>query len=115
MGCCGKTIEKAKNIVIGYTLTLFDKHYEFADDRTRTCHKCEEQTWLSRAEYLGWLAKHGIQVANHFTELEKLRKLPKCEYSKKRGLLFCRLCKCWIPAKARIKDESCLLGKWENK
>lgn len=26
--------------------------------------------------------------------------------------LWCSLCKCLVPAKARVKDEHCELGKW---
>jgi len=26
--------------------------------------------------------------------------------------LWCRLCKCYIPAKARVEDEKCPLDKW---
>ena len=28
--------------------------------------------------------------------------------------LWCSICKCYIPAKARVKDEKCPLGKWGN-
>lgn len=28
--------------------------------------------------------------------------------------LMCRHCNCYIPAKARVPDEKCPLGKWEN-
>jgi hypothetical protein len=28
--------------------------------------------------------------------------------------LFCSECKCFIPAKARVKDEHCPLGKWSK-
>lgn len=28
--------------------------------------------------------------------------------------LWCSLCKCFIPAKARVEDETCPLGKWEK-
>jgi hypothetical protein len=26
--------------------------------------------------------------------------------------LWCRICKCFVPAKARVKEEMCPLGKW---
>jgi len=42
----------------------------------------------------------------------------ECEkgYYKKQGILrlFCSECKCFIPAKARVKDEQCPLGKWQE-
>jgi len=37
--------------------------------------------------------------------------LEKHGYEKGRSL-FCRLCKCWIPAKAYSKDEKCPKDKW---
>jgi len=30
------------------------------------------------------------------------------------GKLFCSLCKCFIPAKARAVENTCPLGKWEK-
>ena len=31
----------------------------------------------------------------------------------KRKRLFCGICLCYIPAKARVEDEKCQLGKWQ--
>ena len=75
---------------------------------------CDEQTWLSKTEYAGWLKDNGVEVIANFTELEKLPKLPKYERGSAKGRrnLFCRLCKCFVPAKARVADEKCPLGKW---
>ena len=28
--------------------------------------------------------------------------------------LWCSICKCYIPAKARVKDEKCPKSKWDN-
>ena len=28
--------------------------------------------------------------------------------------LWCSLCKCFIPAKARVKDEKCPIDKWDK-
>ncbi len=114
MGCCGK----GKNIVKGYTGHLIEKatgkkvmKYAYTDDRVRACHKCDEQTWLTKSEYLKWLFDNGIDISTNFKQLEKLPKLPKKENGKGCGL-YCRICKCFIPGKARIEDEICLLGKW---
>ena len=78
MGCCGKTIKKAKNIAVGYTNLVRGKKYEFTDDRVRICQKCEFNYWIKRT-------------------------------------LWCSICKCFIPAKARVKDEKCPKGKWNEK
>ncbi|MCK9245148.1 MAG: hypothetical protein M0P75_07745, partial [Candidatus Marinimicrobia bacterium] len=72
MSCCGETIKKGVDIGTGYFNLATGKKYEFTDGRIRTCHKCDEATWLSRAEYVSWLAANGIGVIKNFTELEKL-------------------------------------------
>jgi hypothetical protein len=40
--------------------------------------------------------------------------LPKYKKTKERNLLCCRICKCFVPAKATLTNETCLLGKWER-
>jgi len=114
MACCGKTIRKAGSIVKGYANLARGRKYEFTDDRIRACHKCDEQTWMSAIEYTAWLLTHGIEVITNFTELERLPPLPKQEQSPSRRRLYCRLCKCYIPAKARVETATCSLGKWES-
>ena len=113
MTCCGKTIRKAKNIVVGYTNLVRGKKYEFTDGRIRKCQGCDEQTWMSKTEYAMWLLQNGIGVFRNFTELEKLPKLPKYEQTPGRRNLYCRICKCFVPAAARDKKKKCVLGKWE--
>lgn len=29
--------------------------------------------------------------------------------------LWCKICKCYIPAKARVEEEKCPLNKWDRK
>lgn len=123
MGCCGKAkdvLKKGANIAAGYTRLATDnlgvtKKYEFTDDRIRACHKCDEQTWLKKTEYLAYLAKHNIKVITEFTDLSKLPKLPKHKQGKNRRGLYCRSCKCFIFAKARVESEECLLGNWPKR
>ena len=117
MPCCGKTIKKATNIAKGYTRLATDtagltEKYEFTDDRIRACHKCDEQTWMKASEYAAYLKKHGIKIITNLTDLSKLPKLPKHKQSKERKRLYCRICKCFIPAKARVEAEECHLKKW---
>lgn len=64
------------------------------------------------AEYTQWLKDNGIEVLKNLHQLEVLPKLPKYELDDKRRNLFCRICKCYVPAKARIEKEHCQLGKW---
>lgn len=43
----------------------------------------------------------------------RVRICQKCEYNywiKK--TLWCSICKCFVPAKARVKEEKCPKGKW---
>ena len=115
MGCCGKTIEKVKNIAVGYANLARGVKYEFTDDRIRACWKCDYQTRMSRTEYTAWLVKHGIEVLKNYTQLEKIPMLPKQEQNKNRRNLYCRICKCFIPAKARVKEMNCPKNVWEDK
>jgi len=108
MGCCGKI----KNIAIGYVNQIRGIKYEFTDRRVRTCQQCDYNTWMSAAEYAAWLLRHGIEVLTNFDQLEKLPRLPKQEQSRSRRRLYCRICKCYIPAKARVEDEKCPEGNW---
>lgn len=108
MGCCGKI----KNIATGYFDLTIGKKYEFTDTRIRICQKCEEQTWMSKAEFITWLLAHGIDMIKNISSLEKLPKLPVYKQMKGRRNIFCQICKCFIPAKARVKDEKCPLKKW---
>jgi hypothetical protein len=78
MTCCGKAkLNKAKNIVKGFTALATGKKYEFTDGRIAMCRSCESNYWISKK-------------------------------------IFCSICKCYIPAKARVKDEKCPLDKWLN-
>jgi len=117
MTCCGKAksvLKQGRDIATGFVNLSVGKKYEFTDDRIRACQQCDEQTWMSAKECTNWLAKNGIKILTNFTELEKLPKLPKQEQDEKRRRLYCRLCKCYLPAKARVADMKCPLGKWSK-
>ncbi len=117
MSCCGKTkevVDKIKNIVVGISNYNRSIKYEFTDGRIRECQKCEKNTWLSRKEYAVFLLKHGIKVITNITDLSVLPELPKHELSKGRRNLYCQLCKCFIPGKARVEEEKCILNKWDK-
>lgn len=119
-GCagCGKTI---KNIIQGSVSYAIEKttglevaKYEHTDDRIRECHKCDEQTWMTKGEYAKWLKANGIEVLKNLDDLTALAKLPKYAQDPTRRNLYCRLCKCFIPAKARIAEMKCPLAKWSG-
>jgi len=51
-------------------------------------------------------------VKYEFTD-GRIRICQKCEENYWiRRTLWCRICKCFIPAKSRVKDEKCPKGKW---
>ncbi len=113
MGCCGGI----GHIVFGYQRLLFDtiggeNKYEFTDGRIRICWRCKESTWLTWVEYDAWIEKHcAFRFLRSLEDLKTLPKLPKAEY-RKGTKLFCRLCKCFVPAAARVPEKKCPLGKW---
>lgn len=121
MGCCGGQsgrLAAAKNIVAGYVsynayrvFRLSGKKTEAADSRVETCQMCEWQTWLTKAAYLAWLAANGVEVFRNLDDLSRLPMLEKHDSGAGRSL-FCRECKCWIPAKAYSKDSRCPKDKW---
>jgi hypothetical protein len=89
--------------------------YVFAGIRLETCRLCDESTWMTVAEYAGWIEKNGgmVKFASQIDKLTSWPALPKQEYSPKKKL-FCRVCKCWLPAKTYVKNEQCPLNKWSN-
>ena len=118
MSCCGK---KVKNIARGYTSLAVEKvtgkevlKYARTGERIAICRGCEFQTWMTKLEYAKWLVDHGIDVVEKFEDLTQLPMLPKYPLDKKRRNIYCRLCKCFIPAKARVEDERCPKNKWKN-
>lgn len=77
MPCCGKTIEKVKNIAVGFTRYATGKKCAGTDDRIRVCQECEKNYWIKRT-------------------------------------LWCSICKCFVPAKARVEKEKCPIGLWKE-
>lgn len=113
MGCCsGSAVKQTIDIGRGYIRLATDKisiteEYEFADGRIRKCQKCDESTWMTKFEYAKWLKDNGIEILENFTQLETLPKLPKYYIDDRRRNIFCRICKCYIPASARVPDKKC--------
>ena len=112
MTCCGKgkaIFHKGKNIAKGYTALVTGKEYEFADARIAVCRDCEYSTWMTELDYAAWLLKNGVKVLTHLDDLTQLPMLPKQNTGR---TIWCRLCKCNIPAKAAVTDEQCPKNKW---
>jgi len=111
MGCCGK---KASGIIKGFGALMLGRKYEFTDSRILKCQTCDYNTWLSATEYALWLTANGISVIINFRQLEKLPMLTRYSQSRKRRRLYCRICKCSVPAKARVKSEICPKDEWSK-
>lgn len=115
MVCCGKKTEKAKNILRGYVSLAIKPLSELASKRLQICQECSMQTWMTLFEYAQWILKHGIRILKYLDQLDTLPYLPDQQQNQRdQRQFFCRICKCFIPAKVRIKDETCPLGKWEK-
>jgi len=118
MGCCGKNISRilntGVNIGTGYANLAIGRKPTGTDAKIRACWNCPENTWLTMAEYVGWYKRNGIDLIKNALDFEKTPPLPKFERGRGRNNLFCRLCKCYVPAKARVAGERCRLGRWER-
>lgn len=112
MTCCGKkAIQKGKAIAKGYTSVVTGKKCKYTDARIRTCRTCEYNTWMTKLQYGKWLLKNGIKVLTNFDDLTRLPMLPKQNTGR---TIYCRLCKCDIPKKARILELKCPKDKWKD-
>lgn len=118
MSCCGKTIKKVKaieNIAEGKISALVEKlsgkeiaKCEKYDSRISMCKTCRHNTYLTKYEYAKWLLSHGVEVLKNIDDLTNLPVLPKS----RKGDLYCRVCKCNLEAKCRVKTERCPYGRW---
>ena len=46
---------------------------------------------------------------------DRIRICQKCDYREWRGrTLWCKVCGCFVPAKARVANEKCEKGYWNN-
>lgn len=114
--CCGK-MRVAGHIATGYAAVLAEqlrlpaKPNPTAAARHKICMACEYQTWLTKGEYLDYLKQRPLEFIANLDDLSALPPLPKREMRNK-TMLFCCLCKCWLPAKVRVKREECPIGKW---
>ena len=120
-GGCGKEIV---SIVKGFTAVtedmlkeLFDVEVEipeWAQQRLERCRECGGgETHLTVGEFAGFLTRHGVEIVKAWGDLEKLPRLPRKE-ERDGTKMFCRHCKCWCDAKARVKNEKCIMGRWSD-
>ena len=80
------------------------------------CRQCNNRTWLKKWQFGLWVMRNGglIQFAKDIKDLTGWPPLPDQDYKKGRKL-FCRVCKCWLPAKSYVESERCPVGNpaWE--
>ena len=83
--------------------------------RLAICRKCEFHTWLTWAEFYRYINDNGglMKFIKDIASLETWPLLPKQDYASGRKL-FCRVCKCFLMAKAACDDEMCPREKWNN-
>ena len=118
MGCCGK-IKKAVSIAKGNLAVVLDamnvlpgERFVYHEIRLRTCRQCEHHTYLNVEEYLAWVKANG-GIEKFLADIENLEgwpPLPIIQDEKPGAKLYCSLCKCWLEAKAYVKNENCPLG-----
>lgn len=118
MACCIETSKKVFAIITGTALAGFGGHFLLPEEKSQisrlrlaVCRQCESSTWLKITDYAGWLKGDGIEVVKNIADLSVLPMLDKKDYQP-RAKLFCRICKCWLPAKTYVKNEQCPLNKW---
>lgn len=55
-----------------------------------------------------------VGIKYEFTD-GRVRICQKCDFNYWVGrTLWCRICKCFVPAKARVKEEKCPKGFWSQ-
>ena len=140
MGCCGKKIKesiqiydpkpvknknsvrKIKNIVSGNWTLIANELKQIPKDkcnkynaRLSMCRRCENHTWLTWSEFFRYINDNGglVRFVKQIAYLEDWPLLSKQDYKSKRKM-FCRVCKCFLKAKAASRDEVCPLDKWKN-
>ena len=47
-------------------------------------------------------------------EAEAIRRVEICADCNHNRATICKVCSCWIPAKARSMDENCPINKWHE-
>ena len=114
MGCCGK-LSKGFSIAKGNLAVVLEKinllpadQFMYHSVRLRACRDCEHHTYLTESEFLDWIENNGGLV-KFVAEIDTLDQWPPLPFQKEQpgAKLFCSLCKCWLPAKAYVKQENC--------
>jgi hypothetical protein len=121
MGCCGQEkITTMIHIAQGVAMATLDSvftlpkdRYSYVNDRLNICSTCPKITFMHKSEYLEWLRQNKIEVLKHIEDLSVLPELEIQQFEVGKTF-FCAICKCWLPAKAYVKDEQCPLKNWSD-
>lgn len=75
---------------------------------------CGEKTLVKVVNIVKGYASLAVGKKYEFTD-GRIRTCQKCDRNYWIGRsLWCSICKCFIPAKARVADERCPLDKWRS-
>jgi hypothetical protein len=87
------------------------EQFAYHSVRLRACRGCEHHTYLTERQFLDWINEHG-GLTKFIAEIDTLDQWPPLpiEQEQPGAKLFCSLCKCWLPAKAYVKNEKCPIG-----
>lgn len=116
---CRKCRDVITDIVKGNTALLIERVFklpvekcEYTEERIRICRACEKSTWYTKQEFALYVITRLGKIVDNLNDLSRLPDMPVGSSWNKRKHLFCRKCKCYIDAKARIERSKCDLGKW---
>lgn len=119
MSCC-KRLATIKAIIDGNISLAVEKllgisFHKYSDTKARlaVCKLCEHKTYISKEELVLWILENKAYVIKHIDNLLDAPSLPKRKIkTKKYKYKFCNLCKCYISAKVRLRNETC--EKWKK-
>lgn len=77
------------------------------------CQKAKKVLYKGKNIVKGYAALVRGKKYEHTDERIRICRTCKGNYWLKRTL-WCSICKCYIPAKARVKNEKCPKNKWAN-
>jgi hypothetical protein len=75
---------------------------------------CGKKTVIKAAHIVAGYTRLAMGKKYEFTD-SRIRVCKTCEHNYWVGkMLFCGICLCYIPAKARVKNERCPKNKWKS-
>lgn len=80
----------------------------FVKKRLNACKQCPHHTFLKIQQYNQWIRNNGgyAKFVLEMDSLDQWPDLPDCK-DPANGRMFCKKCKCFLEAKANVKNEKC--------